>query len=134
MLEGLINDIECEICGASLKFSAAATINDYSITISTTTSNVFDKVEDIIGKYLVYECTVCNAKYKYTYKDLEKILRKSLTQKMLMLAVRGDLINNSFLQDKLFIYCGKCGGFDGSGICPKTVFNKCDIKRFPVNG
>jgi DNA-directed RNA polymerase subunit M/transcription elongation factor TFIIS len=134
MLEELVNTIDCEICGGALHMSASATIEDYAIVISATTNNVSDKVGDVIGKYLVYECSSCHAKYKYTYKDLEKVLRKNLTKKMLMFIANGSITNSNPLSDKFFFYCGKCGGFDGNGSCPKSVFNNCEIKRFPLNG
>jgi hypothetical protein len=133
MLNNLMDKIECEICEEILEFSASDTIDDYTIVLTADATNVFDKVEEIIGKYLVYICPTCHAKYKYTYKDLERVLRKNLTQKMLMLVVRGIIINNNVLQDKLLFYCGKCNGYDGKGGCPKTVYNKCEIKRFPTN-
>ncbi len=134
MLGKLLDKIDCEICGGELEMSSSATVDDYALTLIANANNVFDKVEELIGKYLVYECFTCHAKYKYTYKDLERFLRKSLTQKMLMLVVRGDIINSEAVRDKFFFYCGKCNGYDGSGSCPKTVYNNCEIKRFPLNG
>lgn len=133
MINGLANKMECEVCGGTLLFSPTSTIDDYTIAITANATNVFDKVEEIIGKYLVYECYDCHAKYKYTYKELEKALRKDLTQRVLMLVVKGVIENNNILQDKLFFYCGKCSGCDGNGSCSKTVYNNCDIKRFPLN-
>lgn len=134
MLGSLVDKIDCEICGGELELSSSETINDYSSSIISNASNVFDKVEELIGKYLVYKCYTCHAKYKYTYKDLEKVLRKSLTQRMLMLVVRGKIINSEAIRDKFLFYCGKCNGYDGNGSCPKSVYNKCEIKRFPLNG
>lgn len=134
MIDNLIDKIDCEICGGELELSTSETIDDYSISLIANASNVFDKVEELIGKYLVYKCVICHAKYKYTYKDLEKALRKSLTQKMLMLVVRGEIVNSEAIRDKFFFYCGKCNGYDGNGSCPKTVYNNCEIKRFPLNG
>jgi hypothetical protein len=133
MINGLANKIECDICGGTLKFSATSTIDDYTTAITANTTNFFDKVEEIIGKYLVYECHDCKAKYKYTYKDLEKALRKDLTQRMLMLLVKDVVTNSNAFQDKFFFYCGKCTGYTGTGCCPKTVYNNCEIKRFPLN-
>ena len=133
MINGLANKIDCEICGGTLMFSESSTVDDYAVTITVNASNIFDKVEEIIGKYLVYECRDCRAKYKYTYKELEKVLRKELTQRMLMLAAKNVVINNNILQDKFFFYCGKCGGCDGNGSCTKTAYNNCEIKRFPLN-
>lgn len=133
MINGLSNKIECEICGGTLVFSPTLTVDDYSIAITASEINISDKVDEIIRKYLVYECLDCHAKYKFTYKELEKSLRKDLTQRVLMLVVKGSIANNNILQDKFFYYCGKCSGCDGNGSCPKTMYNNCDIKRFPLN-
>ena len=133
MLEGLIGVKNCEICGGALKLDSEATVLDYDSVIDTTLGNVFEKIEDIIGKYLVYSCVSCGYSYKYTYKELEKNLRKYLTEKFLLLSARGDIVQNPSLTDKYFIYCGKCNGYDGQGSCTKTIFGKCEIKRFPVN-
>ena len=134
MINGIANKIECEICGGTLMFSPASTVDDYTIAVTADATNIFDKVEEIIGKYLVYECYDCHAKYKYTYKELEKALRKDLTQRMLMLVVI-DMVasNTNILQNKFFFYCGKCNGYDGNGSCPKSIYNNCEIKRFPLN-
>jgi hypothetical protein len=133
MINGLSNKIECEICSGMVIFSSTLTMDDYSIAVTANATNIFDKVNEIIGKYLVYECIDCHAKYKYTYKELEKSLRKDLTQRVLMLVVKGIIENSNILQDKFFFYCGKCNGYDGNGSCPKTTYNNCDIKRFPLN-
>ncbi len=134
MLNNLIDKIECEICGSILELSKTTTMEEYAIAITANSINIFDKVEEIICKYLVYKCTSCLTTYKYTYKDLERVLRKNITQKMLFLVAKGNLLNNSSITDKFFIYCGKCNGFDGIGSCSKTVYNNCNIKRFPLNG
>jgi hypothetical protein len=31
------------------------------------------------------------------------------------------------------VYCGKCGGMDGSGVCSVAFYDKCEVKRFPTN-
>lgn len=131
MLDRLSHEIKCEICGGELELSSEATINDYTIITGTNSNNIFNNLEELIGKYLVYKCTSCKFEYKYTYKELEKALRKNLTQKMLLSIAKGNNINMGVILDKFYIYCGKCNGFDGKGSCLRSIFNKCDIKRFP---
>jgi DNA-directed RNA polymerase subunit M/transcription elongation factor TFIIS len=134
MLNKLTDKIECEVCGSMLELSKSDTIEDYAIAITTNNDNISKKIDEVISKYLVYKCPSCNTTYKYTYKDLEKVLRKSLTQKMLVLIARGSIINSTAITDKSFFYCGKCNGIDGVGGCLKTAYNSCEIKRFPLNG
>jgi len=131
MLNTFTDVIKCEVCGGDLFLDLEGTIEDYNETLLPSTSNIFKSVEEIIGKYLIFKCVGCSSVYKYTFKDIEYALRRHITEILLLSIVRGEIINNSSFLDKFFIYCGKCGGFDGRGICPKTVFNKCDIKRFP---
>jgi len=132
-MNDLVDKIDCEICGGTLELSKSSTIDEYAIAV-TLNANISQKIDEIIGRYLVYKCILCSATYKYTYKDLEKVLRKNLTQQMLILVARGNIINNYNMTDKLLFYCGKCNGIDGVGGCLKTVYNNCNIKRFPLNG
>ncbi len=134
MLNNLIDKIECEVCGKTLELSKSDTIDDYAIAVTANNNNISEKIDEIISKYLVFKCQSCNSKYKYTYKDLERVLRKNLTQKMLVLVARGNITNNVAITDKLLFYCGKCNGVDGMGSCLKTTYNNCEIKRFPLNG
>jgi len=134
MLDKLIDVVECEICSGVLELDTTATVDDYAVVTTTNARNLHDKIDEIINKYLVYKCSSCGQIYKYTYKDLEYLFRKNLTERMLLLVVRGHLLDAPSLQDKFFVYCGKCKGFDGLGSCPKTIYDKCEIKRFPING
>jgi len=132
-MDSLLYDfIKCDDCGQQLELDPSSTMNDYLEYLPLNTINLSDSVDSIIGRYLVYKCSSCNSIYKFTYKEIEKELRKRITEKLLMLMARSVLTKNISLHDKFFIYCGKCGGVDGSGSCTISVFNNCDIKRFPL--
>jgi DNA-directed RNA polymerase subunit M/transcription elongation factor TFIIS len=133
MIDRIIGSMQCEICGGGIVLDEDATISDYSIMLADSHSNIYEKIEDIVGKYLVYSCSICGATFKYTYKDLERSFRKDITEKTLMLVVKGQIESNFNVKDKFLVYCGKCNGLDGFGSCTKTIFNKCEIKRFPLN-
>lgn len=127
-----LNDIIlCEFCGQNIEFDPELTLTDYSNHLNLEVKDVSSKVEDIIGNYLVYRCSSCNSTFKFTYKDIEFNLRKKLTEKLLILIAKGSMMSNLSLYDKYFIYCGKCKGVTGTGSCTKSVFNTCEIKRFP---
>jgi len=125
--------IKCEICRGLLELSSQETLEDYARILNTQSYEVVGKVEDIMNSYLVYRCLSCGNTVKYTYKELEKALRKALTAKLILMSIRGDITHVKALTDKYFIYCGKCQGFDGQGCCPISVFEKCEIKRFPLD-
>lgn len=125
--------IKCEVCGGPLDLDSEETVEDYAKLLDVDSYDVFGKVENILNNYLVYRCRLCRHTVKYTYKELEKELRKALTAKLLMMSIKGDITHVKALTNKYFIYCGKCNGFDGQGSCPMFVFEKCEIKRFPIN-
>jgi len=125
--------IKCEVCQGLLMLSGQETIEDYARTLDVSSHDVVGRVEDILNSYLVYRCNTCGSLVKYTYKDLEKALRKALTAKLLMLSIKGEITHVKALSSKYLIYCGKCRGFDGKGCCPISVFEKCEIKRFPLD-
>ena len=133
MIDQVTGLMRCELCGGNVILDKDATIDDYSIMLTANYLNIYEKIDDIVGKYLVYSCPSCEATFKYTYKDLERNLRKEITEKTLMLVVKGQIESNFKIEDKFLIYCGKCNGLDGFGSCTKTIFNKCEIKRFPLN-
>jgi hypothetical protein len=133
MLNQIMGVLECEVCGSGLVLDESATIDDYSLMRNANSLNFTDKIDEIINKYLVYSCTVCKSKFKYTYKDLEKSLRKKITEKVLMLVVKGQIDTYFSFEDGFLVYCGKCKGLDGQGSCTKTIYKKCEIKRFPLN-
>lgn len=134
MLKIFTETIKCELCGGDLYVDTEETLSDYAIVIDTNIANIFDNVEDIINKHMVYVCMSCGNKVRYTYKEIERLLRKAITEKFLMLVAKGLMVDVTALEGKYFIYCGKCSGYNGRGGCPKQIFNDCSIKRFPING
>ena len=133
MLDKFVGLLECELCKGALKIDIDGTVDDYIIYASINSHNIFDKITDIIGKYIVYKCQVCGQIHKYTHKDLEYIVRKKLTERCFLLLSRGAVSKINFSSSSFLIYCGKCGGMDGKGSCFKEVYNSCEIKRFPIN-
>ena len=135
MFSKFTNEIKCEVCSGDLHFDYDSTVDDYQILMSSTTVDIYDKVDDIVGKYLVYKCYICGRIHKYTYKDIEKIVRRKITERVLLSMVKDQIPDiSSVVNEKFFIYCGKCQGVDGTGCCTKNVFNNCVMKRFSING
>lgn len=133
MIEDIEDFITCESCSGQLRLNNKETLNNYSMITNVNDLNIFDKVDKLITKYLVYECSNCGSKFKYTFKDIEGGIRRNITKKFLA-AILDDGITNFGTHDfKYYIYCGKCDGFDGTGGCPKGIFENCKIKRFPIS-
>lgn len=133
MLNNMIGMMMCDLCGSNIVIDESATLSDYAIMLSVNSSNITDKIDEILNKYLIYTCTSCGRSVKYSYKDLESNMRKQITKKVLMMIIKNQIDFNFEIQDKFLIYCGKCTGLDGIGSCTKSIYNKCDIKRFPIN-
>lgn len=93
-----------------------------------------DKLKDgIISDILVMACTDCGAQARFTLKELDKKFRKKLSHRILTMIGKGYAPDPGAIRktDRLFFYCGKCGGYDGKGACPKYIYERCELKRMP---
>ena len=131
MLSSLIQHLNCEACGHELIYDPKITFDSYYSDIEFTIENIESKVEETVGLFLVYECPKCKCVYKYTYKEIEKIIRHEITKQVLLSIARGQMKNMVYIMDGVLVYCGKCSGFDGRGSCTKKIYDKCEVKRFP---
>jgi hypothetical protein len=133
MLHKYADVLKCEVCGGNLYFDGDSTVDEYALYMSITHKNIHDKINDIINDYLVYVCESCGRAHKYTSREVEFKLRRTLTQRALMILIKDLIDPNKIMFNRYLIYCGKCQGFDGNGCCPKSIFEPCPIKRFPIN-
>ena len=93
-----------------------------------------DKIRDgIISDILVMVCVECDAEERYTMKEIEKVFRKNLSNRLFTMLARGDIPDPGGIvkSNRVFYYCGKCNGFDGKGSCPEFIYNDCKLKRMP---
>lgn len=93
-----------------------------------------DKLRDgIISDILVLICNQCDAQVRFTFKELEKKFRKQLSNRILTMISKNDAPDpGSFRKtDRIYVYCGKCTGYDGKGSCPTYIHNNCTLKRLP---
>ena len=131
MLDSLIQHLDCEICGHELTYVPSATFDAYSDELDLTIENIDIKIDNIIGRFLVYECSMCKKLYRYTYKDIETAIRIDVTKKVLLTIAMDQMKNMDYIMDNVLIYCGKCTGFDGNGSCTRKMYNNCKVKEFP---
>jgi hypothetical protein len=131
MLNSLLQNITCEVCGHELVYNPKTTFEAYHEELENVIGNVELKVEEVIGELLIYECPKCECIYKYTYKEIERLIRGKITKQVLLSIARGQMKNMTGIMDGILIYCGKCFGFDGNGSCTKKMYDKCEVKKFP---
>lgn len=131
MFSSLIQQLNCEICGCELSYNPKATFDMYSEELDLVIDLVESKVNNIIGRVLVYECPICKKFYRYTYKDIEATVRMDMTKKVLLNIAMGQMKNMEYIRDGVLVYCGKCTGFDGNGSCTRKMYNNCKVKEFP---
>lgn len=132
MIDSLFNSVSCQICEGKLNFSYDDTLNCHKDSTDLVTLTIFEKIDSIMDKYFVFVCQRCGSNYKYTYKDIEKVVRKSIFKKLLRALIHDQIVLLSAHKDIVLIYCGKCTGYDGKGSCPRSMFVKCEIKKFPM--
>jgi len=90
--------------------------------------------DGVLSEVLSFKCNVCESEFRYTYKEVEKKIRKELAKRYIstLIGQGAKNTNTTTYRDRVMIYCGKCTGFDGKGACPVFIFEDCKIKRLPV--
>ncbi len=131
MLNSFVSLLTCEVCGSDMILDYNGSIDFYKDYIVIDSKDVLKTLDAIMADVIVYKCASCRHTSKHSFSDIETKVRKKLFEKLIMYYGRDLLSKTSSIDNKYLIYCGKCQGFDGHGSCPKDVFNKCDIKRFP---
>ena len=134
MLSDMIKRLPCEACGeGELYYSQVETTNAWSHPDVFIFDNVDKIVDGIMNDVLVFNCTKCDAKIRYTFKEIEKKFRQKLTNRILTMIAMGDMpIPGSTREHgRVVIYCGKCSGYDGKGSCPSRIYDHCELKRLP---
>lgn len=137
MFSELIKSLPCEACETGkLHYSQRHTFEAWQDSNIFRLDDVDKLVDGVISEILILVCDTCNSRYRYTFKELEKIFRKRLSDRLLTMIAMGDLPDPGSLRptDRIMVYCGKCSGYDGKGTCPRVIYNKCELKRFPKNG
>lgn len=130
----MIRHLPCEICESGrLYYNQRLTFEAWQEPEVFRLDDI-DKIKDgIISNILVMTCNNCDAEARYTLKEIEKVFRKQLSNRLFTMLGRGDIPDPGSLRytDRLFYYCGKCTGYDGKGSCPKYIYDNCELKRMP---
>jgi len=125
--------IPCVFCGeGKMVYNRGLSFEDYSLPDSFVLEDIDSIVDGIINEYLVYECYMCGSIEKLTYKEIEKIERRNISQMVMNSAAKGEIMAALLSRKpKVLIYCGKCGGIDGKGTCLLKTYSDCKLKRLP---
>lgn len=134
MLSDMIRKLPCDFCEkGKMIYSQRETMEAWQHAEVFRLDDI-DKLKDgIISDILVFICTECGAKIRYTLKEAEKKFRKNLSDRILTMIAMGDIPDpGSFRKvNRAYIYCGKCNGYDGKGSCPVPIYKNCKLKRLP---
>lgn len=124
----------CDSCGKGrLVYSQKLTARAWQEPEIFRLDDIGKLKDGIISDILVMSCTDCGVEVRYTLKEIEKVFRKKLSDRLFTMVARGDIPDPGTLRktDRLFYYCGKCNGYDGKGACPKYIYENCELKRMP---
>lgn len=134
MVSNIFDSIKCKSCGSdSLFYDSTATYEAYNIIFDSNPNIVFNIVDDFMLHFLVFKCVNCGAEHRISMSEVEKEIRNDLLNKMINMEGMKYRKNKSPINiSKVFVYCGKCSGFDGLGSCPIAYYNDCLLKRLPI--
>lgn len=70
-----LNYAFCETCGrpCNIQIAESDTLSEY---IKEGRKGAFLNDATLVWDYLIYQCPCCKAKFKYTYKDIERMVRE----------------------------------------------------------
>lgn len=131
MISSLIENLKCDYCNGMLEASEILTLEAYSTFTNLPVHNVSDAIEDMLNRFIVYSCAQCGAEHRHTFKDIERKFRIGIMKQVLNGVMRGEISPAAAHGTGALFYCGKCTGYDGQGSCPRSVLDKCEIKRLP---
>jgi DNA-directed RNA polymerase subunit RPC12/RpoP len=87
--------VKCEKCGRSMDIDHGATINAYHQE-GRPEKDVFINPATIVWDYLIYACYTCGTQHKYTFRDIERLVREffsSQSEKMRDIFHKLDIID-----------------------------------------
>ena len=128
--------LDCDLCEYGFMiYDEQATIDSYVESDVFQLKDLNKITEEVINEYLVFKCFGCKNKKKYTYNEIEKLIRKDITKKVVQKIQTNQVLKvlPKMGRRGYMVYCGKCAGFDGNGACPSQIYNECEIKKFPFS-
>ena len=79
MFNNLLQGIICEKCGTGeLFFDRGSTHDHYAQPDSFKVEEIEAAADGIINNYLVFSCSLCAEVTRYTFKEIEKRMRKEI--------------------------------------------------------
>jgi len=126
--------INCDVCGGELVINERKTIDEYLKDADYYLDENSGKlIQNSIQQYLIYECTLCNKVYKYTYKEWEAKYREKLAMQVMEIRKQkmfAEEINPQLIDpDNGLEFCGQCSGYGGDGYCLVDIIKQCTIRK-----
>lgn len=128
-------NIKCDKCNGDMTLSEQKTFEEYARELGYKVLEGGDIDVDTIQDYTVFTCGQCKKIQKYSLKELEFQIRRSIAFEALKYRM---IMNSKLLEDneidfdsKMF-YCGKCIGIDSDsreGYCLESISKFCRIYK-----
>jgi len=134
MFSEMIQHLPCDACKKGrLLYSQRLTMEAWQQPEVFRLDDLGKLKDGVISDILVMVCTECEVEVRYTLKEIEKVFRKRLSDRLFTMFGRADLPDPGGIRktNRIFYYCNKCTGYDGKGSCPQYIYNNCEIKRLP---
>ncbi len=126
-------NIMCTICGEDIKVDYDTTLSEYLTKVDYVKDDINKTCDIAISSFLVYKCLGCNKTFKYTLKEVEFMIRQTITKDIKR--YRKSQVSKQLYQltlvdpDNGMDYCGLCDGVDGEGNCFVDMFPQCPFRR-----
>lgn len=135
MLSNLWSGLKCGVCETgSLSYDSRETFQAYTDKELFVLDDIETLTDGLIANFLVFRCVDCGTNYRYTYKDIDELVRRDISNRVMDMYAKGELVGattQSKELERVFVYCGKCNGYDGNGSCLLKIFEECKLKKLP---
>jgi len=134
MFSFMVKSLPCEECDdGEIYYDHRETFDAWTQPEIFRLDDVDKLIDGVINEVLVFICNKCETQYRFTFKEIEKKFRKILSNKIITMVATRNLPDPGTVRksNRVFIYCGKCSGYDGKGSCPLIVYEDCGLKKLP---
>jgi len=134
MFSFMVKSLPCEECGeGEIYYDHRETFDAWNQPEIFKLDDVDKLIDGMVSEVLVFVCNKCETRFRFIFKEIEKKFRKILSDRLITMVVTGNLPDPGVIRNsnRVFIYCGKCNGYDGKGGCPMDVYKNCELKVLP---
>lgn len=125
-------EIKCDDCDYNLVFDYGSTLDSCLKDLDYLRDSKEFIQDKWLSNYLVYRCVNCRKKFKYTFKEVERKVRETVSKDVIQFrkVQMFKKIDHSLVDpDNGFEYCGQCEGVDKQGNCFVDIIKQCTIRN-----